>query len=154
MVTTQPTLRVLCGMPGAGKSTWAAANGGGAVVLTADSIREHGAAGAPVFHAMEARARAALVAGQDVLIDACSLTAGARSVWLAVAVQCDACTELVMLCTPGSVCMERDALRKQRSTAAWRTVRAQAHAAVFAVQREGWHTVLYVPRKSVSFAYT
>jgi predicted kinase len=145
---------VLCGLPAAGKSTWAATNGHHALVLSADVIREHGAHGGTVFARMEARAREALLAGLDVVIDACSLAASQRGTWRAIATQTGARTELVFFCTPFAECMARNARRERPAIADWQAMRAHAQQAVYAVQREGWGAVQYVPRLVVAFAYS
>jgi predicted kinase len=149
----QSTLRVLCGLPAAGKSTWCAANGGSALLLSADAVREHGAQAGAVFAGMESRARIALQHGHDVLIDACSLAPQARGRWLAMAAQCDARAELVMFCTPGSVCRARDAVRAQPARVAWSDFCLAADTALRAVVREPWAAVLYVPQRLQAFAF-
>ncbi len=150
----KPVLRVLCGLPGAGKTTWADINGGSFLVLSADAIRERHGNAALVFARLENEARRALCARRNVMIDACSLMASQRAVWLALACQCDARAELVLFCVPASVCRARDAARgAKRAHVAWGASCAAADLTARAVQREGWDAVLYVPEHVQAFAY-
>lgn len=142
---TEPVLTVLCGMPGSGKSTYAASLQG-VTVVSCDDVRA-GRNPARVFHAAYGRTRAALAAGLHVVFDACSLQPAARSGLLALGRRAGARCELVMFCVPMTVCATRNSARLQPAYGVnWIDLRAQANAAVRAVKSEGWDHVAYVPR--------
>lgn len=106
-----PTLTVLCGLPAAGKSTWARRFGGGTTVLSADGIRELKAPPAGTIEALVRAARAALSRREDVTIDACSIVKRHREAWLALAQEVGAKTLLILIDCPVEIAIARDAQR-------------------------------------------
>lgn len=145
-MTTQPTLTVLCGMPGSGKSTWAADYAAlvDCRVISCDAVRA-GEDPAHVFNAAHARARALLGQGTSVVFDACSLQPQARARLLRVGREARARCELVFFCTPMLLCATRNSGRLQPAYVSWIDVRAQARAAFRAVSSERWDGVRCVP---------
>jgi predicted kinase len=80
-----PMLVVLCGPSHSGKSTFAEGLGGDFTVVSTDEVRRrlgvsfrHWRDEPKVWEAFEAMKRGALKSGQDVVLDACHLTPGAR----------------------------------------------------------------------------
>jgi len=78
-------LVVLCGPSHSGKSTFAEGLGGDFTVVSTDEVRRrlgvsfrHWRDEPKVWEAFEAMKRGALKSGQDVVLDACHLTPGAR----------------------------------------------------------------------------
>jgi len=94
-----PTLTVYMGPPGAGKTTHARANRGGAHLLSADVMRRapHAVDPAMLFHVLLARAQAHLIGGEDVVVDACNIHPVPRRAFLKVGRACRARTRLVVL---------------------------------------------------------
>lgn len=158
---TEPTLIVLCGMPGAGKSTWAAKQHG-VIVISCDAVRE-GESPIHVFAAAHDRLHTLLTctcirdfpypdcpvhsgrAAATVIFDACSLQPFARSRLLHIGRAAGARCELVFFCTPMLTCAARNALRKQPARADWIDLRSQARLAYQATQHEGWALITYLP---------
>lgn len=136
------TLTLLCGLPAAGKSTWAARHCA-ALVVSADAIREQHAPAAVVFDTLYSRAAAALSAGQNVVIDACSLTRAARSRARDLARAHGAACDLVFFLTPWHVCASRDAQREQPAGVNVRSALA-LDAAYRDVVHEHYRSVRYV----------
>ena len=135
-------LTQLCGLPGAGKSTYAAQLP--AVVLTADDIRT-GADATRTMLVLWKRVDKRLREGQSIVIDTCGLQTSARRRALAAGRRHGARCELVVLPTPVAECMRRNAARAdpapltpelQRQFAALRTL----------VMHEGWDSVTWAGR--------
>jgi predicted kinase len=114
---TQPKVIVLVGLPGAGKSTWARAQG--AAVLSSDEMRlllagdeKDQTIHARVFAAMRylLRQRLELGAGPTIL-DATNLRRRDRKPWLKLAAAFSAAAEAVYFDVPLAVCLERNAAR-------------------------------------------
>lgn len=139
-MTYEPTLTVMCGLPGSGKSTWAAKTG--KRVLSADGIKT-GADPRETFTRMFALARSILSSGQDVVIDICALRPEDRRPWLNLAKQMGARTHLVVLDTPYSTCRARDAQRPptKRARVEWHTLFLRWSSVHSDLRRERWGRV-------------
>lgn len=108
---------VLVGLPGSGKSTWAAAQG--ITVLSSDAIRQlladdaenqhiHG----PVFGTMRYLLRRRLEVGaQATIVDATNLLPAHRKPWRKLAEQFGATVDAVYFDTPLEECQRRNAAR-------------------------------------------
>jgi predicted kinase len=124
-----PTILVLRGLPGAGKTTWAreylAAHRGRVGRVSRDDARRDvfGLTLAPwdavldragedvVTAVVESTARALLAAGLDVIADACHLTEQHVDRWRAIAAECEATVDVVDLAVPVEECIARDLAR-------------------------------------------
>jgi len=139
-----PTLTVLCGLPGSGKSTYAATLG--ATVLSADAIRERGESAGVVFGWLYIRARRLLAAGRDVVADTCALDVADRAALLALGRAAGARVELVYMRVDAEVCRARDAARAegQRYRGEWNRARVKHSLSYNAVYREGFDRVTVV----------
>ena len=91
-----PSLIILVGPPGSGKSTWAKQNGRGAVHVSQDDLIDAISPDGfdhiyrPVYAAAEdAVARAALKHGNTVIVDRTNRTRRHRDRWLAIAREAD-----------------------------------------------------------------
>jgi protein phosphatase len=114
-----PTLYVLIGIQGSGKSTWARANAGRleAVVVASDEIRNELVAagldatqqGDRVFAILEERLAQHLTAGRNVIADATHARRAWRANEVAVARRCAARTVAVWFDLPLAVCLARNA---------------------------------------------
>lgn len=98
------------GVPGSGKSTWAARQRR-ALVVTLDALRTD-----PAARTDEAfdDARVAVMRGLrrgDVILDACSLTPRRRLAWLRLARDLSVRARLVIFATPQELCEARNAAR-------------------------------------------
>jgi predicted kinase len=115
-------LTILCGFPGAGKSTATEVEGNivcsDAVVLCPDDFRK--AASGKWFHppveeyvwgAVKLTARVLLAQGRHVIIDATHLTVGSRSQWVRIAGEVGVPIRCVWSNTPVEECKRRNALR-------------------------------------------
>ena len=151
-VVVAATLVVLLGVPGAGKSTWAAAHAAelGARVVSFDALRWAGERRQDVGAFRERgrrRVERELAAGRSVVVDAPNLERVDRVRWLGMARRHGAVTRLVVV-TPGalSVAVDRQLEREGRDEPAvpagamgryWRLfVRAGGQ-----VRREPWGSV-------------
>jgi predicted kinase len=114
------TLYVLCGLPGAVKSTWAQKNAGRlqAVVLCSDDVRRdfeaHGRDpwdGDSVFAEMELRARDLLRADRSVVLDATHYQRRYRTYIQEVVSGIDVQRVAVWFVVPLGVCLQRNARR-------------------------------------------
>jgi predicted kinase len=143
----RPTATVTCGLPGAGKSTWAVSHADYAYIVSADAIRERGADGHAVFEAMELNARRALAAGIDVIVDACALDPSTRMLWQRIARELGAASRLVIFATPLSVCQARDATRalEQRAKVDWLELSRKLDRLLERVALEQWDRVTCIP---------
>lgn len=97
-----PTLTVLMGIPGAGKSTWAADNAHSDVVLCGmDKLRIdpglQGRAIAAFVQSLRKRAERALGEGRDVLVDGCHTRRDQRTRWRELAYRYRVDAHLVVL---------------------------------------------------------
>jgi len=110
-------LIVLCGLPGSGKSTWAAAQG--KPVVSSDEIRRLLTGDATdqsvnrlVFHTMRRLLEAMLAAGAgEVIVDSTALTRHERRSWLRWAELHGCAAEVVYFDVPRPVCEARNAAR-------------------------------------------
>lgn len=141
------TLTVLCGLPGSGKSTYAAMLQAtiGQTIVSADAYRK-GASGRAVFDALYTQVHDALDAGRDVVCDVSALRSGDRAPLQAMGNARAASTELVFFCTPWHVCRARHERRPGAAWIDWRTKRQQAADAYIATRHEGWTRVLGTTR--------
>ena len=106
------TLTVCMGLPASGKSTWVRKNRQPeALIVCADAMRTRGVSAQALFGKMRREAGAALIAGRDVMVDACSLRWRDREPWLAMAQRFGARPVLVVFDTPLEVCRARDSVR-------------------------------------------
>jgi predicted kinase len=135
------TLYVFCGLPGAGKSTWASQHLAHAVIASADEIRISGMAPGKAFARFHAKVRGALGRGQDTVADACSLRQRERSVLLECGRSFNARCELVLFDVPTPVCRERDCMREKRAAVDWRTSATLMGASMATARTEGWDAV-------------
>ncbi len=100
-----PTLTVLMGAPGSGKTTWARSHASGALVASTDPLRteahlrEPGAVAA-FQRRLEGKAERSLCRGVDVLVDACNVHAHERSRWRGLARRTYARARLVVCHAP------------------------------------------------------
>jgi predicted kinase len=137
-------LRITCGMPGAGKSTWASRQDG--LVLTADIIRTQGQNPGYVFDQLYERCRAGLRAGQTVVVDTCAMRAGDRLTLRRFAVEARASAEVIVFTTPWHECKLRDHRRgAQASKVAWHEMQTRMAEAMRVIPNEPWDTRTYVP---------
>lgn len=143
------TLYMLAGVPGAGKSTAAKRlESQGVVWLTSDGIREelYGSEevqGSPseVFGLMKERTRAALLAGQDVVYDACNLRGRYRRQFLEEDLAGISCTRVCLAVeTPLEVCLQRNAARERHVPE--HVIRRMANSWERPAYKEGWDLVL------------
>ena len=114
-----PCLIVLVGAPGSGKTTWARANGAGAVHVSQDdlidAITPHGfdhVYGSFYREAEDAVARAALASGHTVIVDRTNRTRAHRERWLRIATEASCPAIAVVMTTPEALCRRRNAERE------------------------------------------
>jgi len=138
-------LTVLCGPPGSGKSTWAAANAGDAVVLTADAFRRN--RNQPMMNQLYGIMLLApdhLRQGKHVIIDATSAKADQRRVWLETARRANVPTRLILFTTPLDVCLERNAKRGRQAVPPHIVRQHHTLIANANLDAEGWGQVITV----------
>ncbi len=111
-------LQILVGFPASGKSTYAAEKSDDYLILSSDGIRKelYGSEeiqgnGKEVFHILYSKARLALKAGKNVILDATHLTRKGRKVAINIGKQCGAYITCVCFETPLNECKRRNGLR-------------------------------------------
>ena len=116
-----PSLIILVGPPGSGKSTWAKQNGRGAVHVSQDdqidAISPDGFDHIyrPVYRAAEdAIAREALQQGHTVLVDRTNRTRAHRHRWLEIAREADCPVVAITMRASFSLCRERNRQRQDQ----------------------------------------
>jgi len=136
------TLTVTCGLPASGKSTWVKANARGALVVTADAIRE-GAKAVGTMIALEQHARKALAQGWHVMIDTCAVMESQRTRYLRIGREHRARCVLVLFGTDVFTCQQRDA-KRVHPTRGYDWAKGEKHRrhAARAVYAEGWHEIV------------
>jgi predicted kinase len=137
-----PTLYVLIGAPGAGKTTWAAEHAAAldARIIASDDVRTALAAsgqGDPgnmdqVFGEVARRARAALAGGHNVILDATHWRRAARAYALELARAAGARPVAVWFDVPLATCLARNAARPAAGWGARTSAQAvrEMHAAL------------------------
>ncbi len=111
-------LQILVGLPASGKSTYAAEKSDDYLILSSDGIRKelYGSEeiqgdGREVFRILYSRARRALKAGSNVILDATHLTRRGREVAIVSGKECGAYITCVCFETPLDECKRRNGLR-------------------------------------------
>lgn len=140
------TLTLLCGLPGSGKSTWAAQHAEPDCIASADAMRD-GADPRGVFAHVWRRAGARLRERRSVIVDVCALRPVDRMPALRMARDFGVPAELVVFCVPVARCMARNRRRSSPAAVDWRVYATMARFMLTAVQREPWARVRYVPRR-------
>jgi predicted kinase len=115
----RPRIILLTGLPGSGKSTWAARQPAGA--LSSDRVRalltddeRNQSANRAVFATLRYLLAARVKAGaRTTIIDATSLTRKERRTWIRLAESLDCDIEAVFFDTPLEVCKARNAARQR-----------------------------------------
>ncbi|HOX40015.1 MAG TPA: AAA family ATPase [Candidatus Brocadiia bacterium] len=115
-----PTLHLLIGLPGSGKSTWASRNAGDAEVVCTDDIRES-LTGDPadqtrnviVFRKAMRHIRAALKEGRDIILDATNCNDKAREMPVRIARHLKALIAARFFDVSLSLALERNAARSR-----------------------------------------
>lgn len=147
------TLTVLCGMPGAGKSTYASRLTG-VVVLSADAYRTDRAttSGDAVFPELNRSIQVSLNLHRNVVVDTCALYAGSRMRYRLMAKEAHTTCELVVFTTPWWVCQTRDEARAraQRAQPKWLHYREAMAAAMGHIYTEPWDRITWVPGPSTA----
>lgn len=149
-----PTLTVLMGPPGAGKTTWIEANlAPGQVLCSTEPIRRnramHRRPGAIVSYlaGLRGKAERALSEGSDAVVDGCNTRRGDRTTWLGLARRYGASTRLVVFATSLDAMLAAQ-LEREHPVAEVKVRRyyEEFRRAEIAVRREGWGRIDYVRR--------
>lgn len=139
-------LIVLAGVPGAGKSTYAAGLGDRRTIrLNTHAYRERRAGAVAHLSALPEAAAAALRAGRTVIVDAVNATPAARRRWLRLAAALEVPAELHVILTDPTVAAARDHRRRHRAGADIIDQAADDLAyslASGAVAAEGWDEIV------------
>lgn len=106
-------MTVMLGMPGSGKSTWAAAHAhhSGARLFTTDPIRIDNRNVVSFLQRMTSDVDLALAAGDDVVIDACNVNTQHRLRWLRLGRRHGARCVLALVATDPAEAMARNERR-------------------------------------------
>lgn len=146
---------VLMGAPGAGKSTWAEANQGAAVLCSTEPLRlerqRFDEAGRTAYlRSLITRAARALAAGQSVIIDACNTRRQHRARWQRLGREHGARTRLVAVHAPLAALLDVQTSREQPVDAALvRSYQTEFTVALLVVHREEWDEVIHVGRERI-----
>lgn len=135
------TLTITVGLPGAGKSTWCAAQPEPTVTL--DAIRDAG--GSAVLDRAAVEVAALLDAGRDVILDGCSLLPRQRAHWRDIAASSGAVVRVVVVHCDPLTARNRNAARPRPVPPwRWRHMLDDWQRARYAVDGEGWAVVEHV----------
>lgn len=143
-------LHVLCGLPGAGKSTLAlrlahaarSESFAAVSVHSADAVRTERLEPARVFQELRRAVESALERGGLVIVDSCALRAHERTYLLALGRRAYARCELVLVTTHWQTCIERDRARGPRASLVdWPSAMALFELTRRVVYVEGWDIV-------------
>jgi predicted kinase len=111
----RPNFTLLVGLPRSGKSTWIQKNGGNAIVVSNDWIREEilgthysKNANAIIWTIADAALRIVLGQGKDAIYDGVNLTKETRKFYIDLARQYGAKIKMVLILTPLETCIERN----------------------------------------------
>lgn len=154
----KPTLTVLCGLQGSGKSTYARKleKEEGCFVVSSDEIRRQypNAKNDTVFQMVYRLANDALIDGLNVVIDATNITVKSRRQVFAN-IKADCYKQCVVICTPYEECVKRVKTRNFLS------VVEDVHFVPLGVleryyksfevpfNKEGWDSIVWVQEKTV-----
>ena len=147
-MNTPTRLTIMCGLPGSGKSTWAATHHDeDELILSADIVRRRPRMRAPnQILGMQLLAPDHLRRGTSVIIDACSTNPNDRHEWLYLARCARVRTRLVIIDTPTSICIER---QRERGRAAVPAMIIRKQAAMLDASRtrfasEDWDDIITI----------
>lgn len=124
MNSDKPTLTMLCGLPGSGKTTHALKmleEHDNIVHLSSDAIRkelygDESVQGKPheVFELMNKRAKEYLRMGVNVIYDACNVNSKKRIAFLQSLNKIDCVKKCVIIATPYEVCLKQNSKRERK----------------------------------------
>jgi len=151
-----PILTVLMGVPGSGKTTWVAANTRNQVVCGTDRLRTESFTGASVvayIESLRTRARRALTAGQDVVVDGCNTRRNERTRWRELARDHGAAPQLVVVHASLTTVLAVQRDRAQPVPAdRVRTYHRDFTRSLSAIDGEGWARIVHVQRDGAAAA--
>lgn len=141
-------LTIMCGLPGAGKSTWVEQHReANELVMSADVIRKHPRRRMPnQILGMQLMTPDHLRRGISVIIDACATNPADRHEWKHIARCGHATTRLVIVQTPEAVCIQRQASRGANGVPTL-NIRKQSlmlEHSIPLIDLEGWDEVVWV----------
>lgn len=142
-------MTVLAGIPGSGKSTWAAAHPELGIHLTADACRTAGLDPGYVMDELQRSVAYYLVLGQDVIVDACNTQPWWRSTWRSIAGVAGAEAHLVLVHCDVRLAVQRDLARPRGQRVGPQVVRTYASDFVslargIALEEPLWASVAHV----------
>jgi predicted kinase len=121
MKIKQPNMIILCGLPGAGKSTWIKTHNKGFTVVKLDWIRQeiyghqfHTNAEFFIIGMARSMVRLLLSQGKNVIIDGTGLTRGIRNDWIEIGNDYNANIKIVWIKTSIETCLKRNSKRKNK----------------------------------------
>ncbi|MFM6851998.1 MAG: LLM class flavin-dependent oxidoreductase [Terrabacter sp.] len=153
-----PSLVVLVGASGSGKSTWAAARYRAAEIVSSDALRgvvgsgEHDLdASVDAFALLEQVVAARLGRGLTTVVDTLGTDTTRRRRWLEAARAAGLPAVAVVLDTPAAVCRSRNAARDRPVPARVLTSQlGSVGAAATQLAAEGWHVLRVVPEEGAA----